>query len=355
MHELGHTIGLYHGGGDPSINNKPNYLSNMNYIFTNAIVPDSELDYSDCVLNTLNEKILHEPLGVNGTSDDCINQKNKKSVFYESCKFNPSRGEWYGILPKPILIGHPADWNLSGLIDSDTIRKNINCDGRPSQIFSETLTGYDDWETITFLPAQNNLNSDLLLNVANNSTISVSNNTNNLNTQNESSREDLILQTLRNEPHQDNITSIALGTIVGINEYVEDTINSSSFTIPSDPEGILLSSETVEIIQPADLGKEYYHQILGDPLSNTSSSDFNASFGLISNTNDDTVTNDILTGNIDAAIEKLDILLLASDSSYGGEVNNDFVNNTSDQQKLIEQITYLQNQLKRQSCTFDNC
>jgi hypothetical protein len=50
MHELGHTLGLDHGGGD-SMNYKPNYLSVMNYTFqmTN-IVADRPLDYSRWVL-----------------------------------------------------------------------------------------------------------------------------------------------------------------------------------------------------------------------------------------------------------------------------------------------------------------
>ena len=32
MHELGHTLGLLHGGGD-DINFKPNYVSVMNYLW----------------------------------------------------------------------------------------------------------------------------------------------------------------------------------------------------------------------------------------------------------------------------------------------------------------------------------
>jgi hypothetical protein len=50
MHELGHNLGLDHGGGD-SMNYKPNYLSVMNYMFqmTN-IVANRPLDYSRWVL-----------------------------------------------------------------------------------------------------------------------------------------------------------------------------------------------------------------------------------------------------------------------------------------------------------------
>lgn len=34
MHELGHTLGLYHGG-DEAVNFKPNYISIMNYLYVN--------------------------------------------------------------------------------------------------------------------------------------------------------------------------------------------------------------------------------------------------------------------------------------------------------------------------------
>lgn len=40
MHEFGHVIGLQHGGSD-GVNNKPNYLSVMNYSFQSCAVPSS--------------------------------------------------------------------------------------------------------------------------------------------------------------------------------------------------------------------------------------------------------------------------------------------------------------------------
>mgnify|MGYP001769098295 CR=1 FL=1 len=40
MHELGHTLGLRHGG-NVETNDKPNYLSVMNYSFQRCIVPAS--------------------------------------------------------------------------------------------------------------------------------------------------------------------------------------------------------------------------------------------------------------------------------------------------------------------------
>jgi hypothetical protein len=46
MHELGHNLSLRHGGGDDN-NNKPDYISIMNYLFQlTGLPPDSHLDYS---------------------------------------------------------------------------------------------------------------------------------------------------------------------------------------------------------------------------------------------------------------------------------------------------------------------
>src|SRR6185295_712168 len=76
MHELGHSLGLKHGGGD-KINDKPNYLSVMNYTFQACDVPHSAAgglpggcDYSRLVLGqllpTLDERDLDECLGIGG-------------------------------------------------------------------------------------------------------------------------------------------------------------------------------------------------------------------------------------------------------------------------------------------------
>jgi hypothetical protein len=81
MHELGHTLGLRHGGGDDT-NGKPNYISVMNYSrqFNDSGpasgvpgIPDGttirlgrKLDYSSQLLAPLNETRLNETVGTNG-------------------------------------------------------------------------------------------------------------------------------------------------------------------------------------------------------------------------------------------------------------------------------------------------
>ena len=88
MHELGHTLGLGHGGGD-SINFKPNYISVMNYIWQmpkpwmyestknedingNGTTTDTTwtLDYSEQALPTLDENALIDTKGIGGSPNN---------------------------------------------------------------------------------------------------------------------------------------------------------------------------------------------------------------------------------------------------------------------------------------------
>ena len=70
MHELGHTLGLGHGGGDTE-GFKPNYLSVMNYGFEfENNVKDRPLDFSRVQLPDLFEKKLDETLGLRKTAGE---------------------------------------------------------------------------------------------------------------------------------------------------------------------------------------------------------------------------------------------------------------------------------------------
>jgi hypothetical protein len=113
MHELGHNLGLQHGGSD-STNYKPNYNSVMNYLYqfpgvdTNCTPPgDGLLDYSRNQRNTLDETALVESIGI------CNNV--------------------------------PWDWNNNGNIDPGTIHADLNFDA-----FESTLTDFDDWANLVY-------------------------------------------------------------------------------------------------------------------------------------------------------------------------------------------------------------
>ena len=73
MHELGHNLGLHHGGKGETCNYKPNYNSLMNYRYQFDGVdqdcdtdPDNAMDFSSGTRITLDENQLDESLGVCG-------------------------------------------------------------------------------------------------------------------------------------------------------------------------------------------------------------------------------------------------------------------------------------------------
>ena len=127
MHELGHVLGLQHGGGD-GVNNKPNYLSVMNYSFQSCSVPASPAgaaapipggcDYSRNVIG------LSEP-----SLDECVG------------------------LGVPLGFG-ANNWNGNALLEgitncqppnSSNISFDINNDGATG-----ALAGFNDWSNIFF-------------------------------------------------------------------------------------------------------------------------------------------------------------------------------------------------------------
>lgn len=112
MHELGHNIGLLHGGNTSTDNYKPNYNSVMNYEFQFFGVDtdcdgqsDDLLDFSRGLRAPLNENALLETNGV--------------------CN------------------GVDIDWNGNSVIDAAAIAQDINGSGTRT-----TLTDFDDWSNI---------------------------------------------------------------------------------------------------------------------------------------------------------------------------------------------------------------
>ncbi|MEK7690596.1 MAG: hypothetical protein AAB425_06220 [Bdellovibrionota bacterium] len=163
MHELGHNFGLLHGGGD-HVNEKPNYLSVMNYTYqygigtvkdphyrgTTAEDPTLEeyvIDYSDRALPALHEGILdrgqcvsdgrlQKPDGMNeerGLND----HSNKVVVFFRD---DPE----FGVsMAYSVANGNPIDWNFNGNSTENSAYADVNGDGQCT-----ILNGFDDWAAV---------------------------------------------------------------------------------------------------------------------------------------------------------------------------------------------------------------
>jgi len=113
MHEVGHNLGLRHGGDADLPNYKPNYNSIMNYqyqfpgIDSNCVLGgDGILDYSRGTRLPLAETALFEPNGMCNS------------------------------------VG--IDWNGNGTFDSAAVAADINGDG-----VQTTLTDFNDWANIS--------------------------------------------------------------------------------------------------------------------------------------------------------------------------------------------------------------
>jgi uncharacterized repeat protein (TIGR01451 family) len=123
LHELGHNLNLGHGGNN-WLNNKPNYLSIMNYSFQLGGVPPTDpdgaggplvgrVDYSPAQLATLIENNLSEPAGIGDGTDS--------TVFWCPTDGNTPSGTGPGT--------GAIDWNCDGDGGTDTgVSSDINSD-----------------------------------------------------------------------------------------------------------------------------------------------------------------------------------------------------------------------------------
>ncbi len=145
MHELGHNLGLDHGGLD-QINNKPNYLSVMNYSFSSTGLAKSNggwvFDYSRFsptgtpgatnTLATLVESNLDEAAGFGAVGADVLS--------FSTTIFCPNRAE------QPHLIQGAVSWDCDRNDRERGIEADINGDG----VRGQTLATFNDWPFLRF-------------------------------------------------------------------------------------------------------------------------------------------------------------------------------------------------------------
>jgi hypothetical protein len=140
MHELGHNLGLRHGGPDHT-QWKPNYLSVMGYSFqTRGLIinnTEGHFDYSRLDLADLNENNLNETLGINlpGTLTATYGTR-----YF--CALDDMRTD---------LDASAVDWNCDGDAADTSVSRNIN-QGMSwnNNATMDTLTSQEDWSNLVY-------------------------------------------------------------------------------------------------------------------------------------------------------------------------------------------------------------
>ncbi len=136
MHELGHNLGLRHGGVDHE-NYKPNHLSIMDY--ANQVVwllkdGVAKLDYERFNLKALNETSLSEAAGLNRVGGDT--------------PISTYGMRWYtpGLKVKTTAAHKNVDWNNSGAINGTAIAADVNNSGGNSTLNANFV----EWNNINY-------------------------------------------------------------------------------------------------------------------------------------------------------------------------------------------------------------
>lgn len=137
MHELGHNLGLRHGGVDHE-NYKPNHLSIMSYL--NQVKwllrrGVAWLDYERFVLRNLDESNLSEPVALGRVGGDA-----PISIYGV---------RWYssGVLLEKATGSHAnVDWNNNGVATNTGVAVDLNNSGGNSVLRAR----FNEWENIIY-------------------------------------------------------------------------------------------------------------------------------------------------------------------------------------------------------------
>ena len=150
MHELGHNLGLLHGG-DENTNYKPNYLSVMNYLHQfNGLDPDPKSitayqrwrsQKGDSTPNRCD--LVASPCG--STNQFILNYSNGTSSNLNEASLLESSN-----IGRGANVGAYADWNLDGSLTATPVSRDLNADGALT-----ILKDHNDWSNLVFPFARN--------------------------------------------------------------------------------------------------------------------------------------------------------------------------------------------------------
>ena len=138
MHELGHNLGLQHGGNEDQ-NYKPNYYSVMNYLYAFVGVPLKSGAVSERYFHRLGEfntaNLTDGPL----SNSFKINYSDGMSVQLNENSLNENIGIGRGL--------GSIDWNTNRISTDSNVSFNINPEDGTSK---GVLSDYDDWGNLFF-------------------------------------------------------------------------------------------------------------------------------------------------------------------------------------------------------------
>ena len=175
MHELGHTLGLGHGGNE-SDNCKPNYLSIMNYSFSGGVPADLDddgifeaktIDYSPL---SIPDGRTAAPLGdlredklVESKDTDVSGLEPITIILDETDPVHATRWVDSQQIGRTSAVNAEIDWDGEDGIEDQLSQVNVNRgdkDGLPGDCEErsedaghpddETLTGHDDWANLEY-------------------------------------------------------------------------------------------------------------------------------------------------------------------------------------------------------------
>jgi hypothetical protein len=140
MHELGHTLGLRHGGAD-NLNYTQNYYSVMNYLWQ---TPHAglvwRLDYSRETMPPLNKASLDETVGIGG----------QDSYLQANGVLTPYRNGLGAVRWAPMWAANAVDWDGDGRGTNTSVAVDINFfdPSRQAHSTNEVLSGHEDWSSL---------------------------------------------------------------------------------------------------------------------------------------------------------------------------------------------------------------
>ena len=145
MHELGHNLGLQHGG-NVATNYKPNYWSIMNYMYQlNGL--DASPAGATAYQRWRKEKGDSTPTLCSLANSPCGDSSQFVMNYSDGSgsSLNEAALSEAGNIGRGSTSGAYADWNLSGSLTGGTISRDLNGDSSLT-----TLSDFNDWANLTY-------------------------------------------------------------------------------------------------------------------------------------------------------------------------------------------------------------